>query len=43
MFSDIDLESFDAAIDISIQQNNFKKVSAEKADVLVSYFAAYLP
>jgi len=38
MFSDIDRERFDAAIDISMQQHNVKEVSAEKADVLVSYF-----
>ncbi|PKI17262.1 DUF4136 domain-containing protein [Colwellia sp. 12G3] len=38
MFSDIDRGRFDAAIDISMQQHNVKEVSAEKADVLVSYF-----
>jgi len=38
MFSDIDRERFDAAIDISMQQHNFEEVSADKADVLVSYF-----
>jgi len=38
MFSDIDRERFDAAIDISMQQRNVEEVSADKADVLVSYF-----
>jgi len=38
MFSDIDRERFDAAIDISMQQRNVVEVSADKADVLVSYF-----
>jgi hypothetical protein len=38
MFSDIDRERFDAAIDISMQQRNVEEVSGEKADVLVSYF-----
>jgi hypothetical protein len=38
MFSDIDRERFDAAIDISMQQHNVEEVSADKADVLVSYF-----
>jgi len=38
MFSDIDRERFDAAIDISMQQHNVEEVSADEADVLVSYF-----
>lgn len=38
MFSDIDRERFDAAIDISMKQHNVKEVSPEQADVLVSYF-----
>ena len=38
MFSDIDRERFDAAIDISMQQHSVEEVSADKADVLVSYF-----
>ena len=38
MFSDIDRVRLDAAIDISMQQHNIVEVSAEKADVLVSYF-----
>ena len=38
MFSDIDRERFDAAIDLSMQQHNVEEVSADKADVLVSYF-----
>ena len=38
MFSDIDRERFDAAIDISMQHRNVEEVSADKADVLVSYF-----
>ncbi|WP_019029526.1 DUF4136 domain-containing protein [Colwellia piezophila] len=38
MFSDIDRERFDAAIDISMQRYNIEEVSAEEADVLVSYF-----
>lgn len=38
MFSDIDRERFDAAIDISMQQHNIEEVSTEQADVLVSYF-----
>lgn len=38
MFSDIDRERFDAAIDISMQQHNVEEVTPDKADVLVSYF-----
>lgn len=38
MFSDIDRERFDAAIDISMQQHNIEEVSPEQADILVSYF-----
>ncbi|KGJ89774.1 DUF4136 domain-containing protein [Colwellia psychrerythraea] len=38
MFSDIDRERFDAAIDISMQQHSIEEVSVEQADVLVSYF-----
>ncbi len=38
MFSDIGRKRFDAAIDISMQQRNVEEVSADKADVLVSYF-----
>ena len=38
MFSDIDRERFDAAIDISMQQHNVDEVTPDKADVLVSYF-----
>lgn len=38
MFSDIDRERFDAAIDISMQERNVVEVAAVKADVLVSYF-----
>lgn len=38
MFSDIDRERFDAAIDISMQQKGIIETSVEQADVLVSYF-----
>jgi len=38
MFSDIDRERFDAAIDISMQQHDVEEVTPDKADVLVSYF-----
>lgn len=38
MFSDIDRERFDAAIDISMRQHDVEEVTADKADVLVSYF-----
>jgi len=38
MFSDIDRERFEAAIDISMEQRNVEEVNPDKADVLVSYF-----